>query len=67
MSVTSMCVTFVCVGVVWVLHQCVSRLCVWGWYMCKFMHWVLCVPWLCVYVGVMCESGGGVCECKFMV
>ena len=25
------------------------------------------VSWLCVYVGVMCESGGGTCECKFMV
>ena len=52
---------------VWVLHVCVSQLCVWGWYVCKFMHWVLCVSWLCVYVGMMCESGGGACEFKFMV
>ena len=48
---------------VYMCHGCV---CVWV-YVCKFMHWVLCVSWLCVYVGVMCESGGGVCECKFMV
>ena len=49
-------------GVTSMCHGCVS-----GWYVCKFMHWVLCVSWLCLYVRVMCESGGGACECKFMV
>ena len=51
MGVTCMCVMVVCGG----------------WYVCKFMHWVLCVSWLCVYVEMMCESGGGACERKFMV
>ena len=67
---------------VWVLHQCVSRLCVWGWYGCyiNVCHGCVCGGGMCVsscigcyvchgcvYVGMMCESGGGVCECKFMV
>ena len=43
---------------VWVLHVCVSQLCVYVGVMCvcKFMVRVLCV----------CGRGGA-CECKFMV